>query len=143
MNRGVKMFGKNGFNTILKKLKQFNDREVVKPLKKHQITKEVRDKALGYLMFLKEKRTDQIKDRGCADGRPRRLYKSKYEISSPTVATDSLFILCVNDTREGRDVGNVDIPRAFLQTNISDGTIIKLQSVLVENLVRIDPKWKQ
>ena len=53
MNRGVKMFGKNGVNAIFKEMKQFNDREVVKPLKKYQITKEVRDKAIGYLMFLK------------------------------------------------------------------------------------------
>ena len=87
MNKGVKMFGRNGIDAIFREMKQFNDRKVVKPLKRHQITQEVRAKALGYLMFLKEKRTGEIKAGGGADGRPQRLYKSKNETSSPTVAT--------------------------------------------------------
>ena len=34
-------------------------------------------KALRYLMFLKEKRDGTIKARGCADGRPQRIYTGK------------------------------------------------------------------
>ena len=101
MNRGVNIFGKTGVNAIFREMKQFNDRNIVKQLKKHQITWEVRDKALGYLIFLKEKRTCKIKARGCADGCPQRLYKSKIETSSPTVATESIFTSIVNNTKEG------------------------------------------
>ena len=62
-------------------MKQFHDREVVRPLSPHEITDEVRKKALVYLMFLKAKFTGEIKARGCADGRPQRVYKTKQELS--------------------------------------------------------------
>ena len=51
--------------------------------------------------------------------------------------------MSINDAKEGRDTAHVDIPGAFLQTDASDGTIIKLQGVLVDTLVRVDPKWKE
>jgi len=37
-------------------------------------------------MFLKEKRTGEVKGRGCADGRPQRDYMTQEEISAPTVS---------------------------------------------------------
>lgn len=92
MKRGVKIWGKKGMNAILKEMTQFHDRNVVRPLTPTQITGDIRDKALGYLMFLKQKRNGDIKGRGCADGRPQRLYKSKSETSSPTATTESVFI---------------------------------------------------
>ena len=133
MNKGVKIFGKTGVNTIFREMNQFNDRNVVKPLKKYQITQEVRNKALGYLMFLKEKRTGEIKSCGCVDGRSQRLYKSKAKTSSPIVATESIFISSVNDAKEGRDVAHVDIPGAFLQTEASDGTLPALQWIVSDS----------
>lgn len=54
-------------------------------------------KALGYLMFLKEKRCGKIKGRGCAGGRKQRLYKAKEETSSPTVRIESRMLSCVID----------------------------------------------
>ena len=51
MNKGVQKYGDKDIGAIFKEMKQFNDREVVRPLKRHQITKEIRDKALRYLMF--------------------------------------------------------------------------------------------
>ena len=64
------------------------------------------------------------------------------ETSSPTAHTESISIGSTIDAKEGRDVAHVDIPGAFLQTEASDGTTIKLQGVLVTILVNINPKLK-
>lgn len=72
-------------------------------------------------MYLKEKRDESIKGRGCADGRPQRLYTSKVETSSPTASLAGIMLTCMIDTYEGRDVATVDIPGAFLQTKLPKG----------------------
>ena len=142
MNAGIKAFGQPGVDAVLREMKQFHDREVVEPILPSNITKEMKSRALGYLMFLKQKSTGEIKGRGCADGRPQRVYKTKAETSSPTVCTESVFIGSVMDAKEGRDVAHVDIPGAFLQTEAGDDTIIKLQGVLVLTLLKINPEWR-
>ena len=115
----------------------------MKPLKPSQIKKEIKNKALAYLMFLKMKTSGEIKARGCADGRPQRVYKSKQETFSPTAAIESIFITSVMTAKEGRDVATVDIPVAYLQTEASDETFIKLQGAIVDSLLNINPDWKQ
>ena len=143
MKKGIKVFGEAGVRSIFKEMKQFHDREVVRPLKPSQITNEVKRKALAYLMFLKMKSNGEIKARGCADGRPQRVYKTKEETSSPTAAVESIFITCAMAAKERRDVATLDIPGAFLQTEASDETFIKLQGAIVEALLKINPDWNE
>ena len=143
MKKGVRMFGDEGIATIYREMIQFNDRNVVRPLKKIEITPEIKSKALGYLMFLKQKQTGETKGRGCADGRPQRIYKTKPETSSPTACTESIFINSAIDAKERCKVAICDIPGAFLKTEASDGTIIKLQGTLVDTLAKINPEWKE
>ena len=59
----------------------------VNMLDKKQITNDVCICALSYLMFLKRKRTGDVKVRGCAKSKPQRECISKEESSSPTVFT--------------------------------------------------------
>jgi len=125
MKNGINLWGK-GVDSILKEMNQFHDRDAVRPLLPTEITENVKAKALGYLMFLRKKRNGEIKGRGCADGRPQQLYKSKEETYSQTASTESIFITALIDAQEGRDVAIVDIPGAFLQTMASDNNIIKL-----------------
>ena len=145
MKAGIKAFGQKGINAVVTEMRQFHDRKVVRPISPEVVTPDIRKKALGYLTFLKRKRSGNIKGRGCADERPQRVYKSKMETSSPTVCTESIFIGAAIDAKEKRDVGHIDIPGAFLQTPASDGTIIKLQGVLVlvMMLIKINPSWKK
>ena len=112
----------------------------MKPVHKHDLTPGERKGALRYLMFLKEKRTGQIKGRGCADGRPQRDYMTKKETSSPTVATEALILTCVIDAIEGRDVATCDIPGAFMQSDMKGKVVMKLEGVMAEVIKRIDPK---
>ena len=123
-------------------MKKNHDRGVVKPLLPHQITQEIKMKALGYLMFKKKKRNGVIKGRGCVDGRPQQIYKTKKETFSPTVCKESIFISSVIDHIEKKDIVYVDIPGAFLQTEASYGTVIKLQGAVIDALIKINPSWK-
>ena len=84
MKEGIKTWGQEGVNAIIKEMKQFYGREIVKPLLPSEITPTVKATALGYLIFLlKKERNGIIKVCGCASSRPQRLYKSKYETFSP------------------------------------------------------------
>ena len=68
VNKGIKVFGQKGTNTVSKEMQKFHDREVIIPKNPSQLTKEERHRALPYLMFLKEKRDSTIKGQVCADG---------------------------------------------------------------------------
>ena len=81
--RGLKLFGSQGISAVKAELQQLHDPKVMeaKPLTTTQ-----KREALGYLMFLKRKRSGKIKARGCADGRPQWAYttrgcKSTYSIN--------------------------------------------------------------
>jgi hypothetical protein len=50
-------------------------------------------------------------------------------------------LTCVIDAIEGRDVATVDIPGAFMQSEMKgDISIMKLEGVMVEVIMILDPK---
>jgi hypothetical protein len=140
MKKGIEEFGEDGVNAVLGELQQLHDRKVLVPIVADEMTREKKRAALRYLMFLKKKRCGRIKGRGCADGRKQRIYMAKEDASSPTVAIESLMLSCVIDAEEGRDVGTVDIPGAFMQADMEDTVHMKMEGKMAELLVRIDPK---
>ena len=71
-----------------------HDRKAMVPRWKEDMTTEDRQKALRYLMFIKEKRDRVIKARGCADGRPQWQYTNKEDASSPTVSLEAMMMSC-------------------------------------------------
>ena len=99
--------------------------------------------ALRCLIFLKQERCGKIKVRGCANGRKQRIYKSKSETSSPTIHTESLFLLCVIDAMERRKVATVDIPGAFMQADIDELVHVKLVGDLARLLIRVDLSYER
>jgi hypothetical protein len=70
------------------------------PVAANMLTREEKLKALQYLMYLKKKCCGQIKGHGCADGCKQCVYKTKEELSSPTVAIESLFLTVAIDAKE-------------------------------------------
>ncbi len=77
-----------------------------------------------------------------AGGNKQRDYISKEDASSPTVATEAALLLCIINAKEGRDVTVINIPNAFIQTQVEDEgdmAIIKIRGVLVDILVQIAP----
>ena len=53
---GIKKFGKKGNDAVLKELRQLHDRKAVVPIQKEDLTLEDKQKAFGYLMFIKRKK---------------------------------------------------------------------------------------
>ena len=132
--KGLKVFGNNGASAIKRELEQLIYRKVMHGRKSHELTREQKRVALRYLMFLKQKRCGKIKGRGCADGRKQKLYKTKEESSSPTIHIESLFLSCIIDALEKREVVTLDIPGAFMQADIDELIRVKLVGELVDLL---------
>ena len=121
-------------------MRQLHDRKVILPRDVKELTPEQRREALAYLMFLKRKRCGMVKGRGCADGRKQRKYTDPADATSPTVATEAVFLTAVIDALENREVAIVDIPGAFMQVDLDDElVIVRLTGKMVELLIEIDP----
>merc|ERR1712127_855965 len=101
--KGLKVLGEKGEEAIENELQQIHDMDGFTPKHWHQLTKEERVRALKYLMYLKEKRDGKVKGRGCADGRPQRLYTNKIKTSSPTAALIAITLTCMIDPFKIRD----------------------------------------
>ena len=144
LKRGLEVFGNEGILAVKKELQQLHERDVLIPVNADKLGTEMRRQALPYLMFLKQKRTGQIKGRGCDDGRRQRLYHNKEDASSPTVTLESVMITSAIDAKEGRDVATVDIPGAFMQAEMDELVYMKIEGSMVDLLVELEPeKYKQ
>ena len=140
LKKGLQVFGPPGVEAVYKELLQLHECKVREPQDASKLSPVQKKNALGYRMFLKQKRTGQIKGRGCADGRKQRLYTPKNEASSPTVATESVLLSCAIDAKERRDVATVDIPGAFMQGDQDETVHMCLEGTLAELLTKCDPK---
>eukprot|EP00804_Cyclotella_cryptica_P005114 CCRYP_011528-RA/>CCRYP_011528-RA protein AED:0.11 eAED:0.14 QI:0/-1/0/1/-1/0/1/0/390 len=101
---------------------------------------EERRKALSSLIFLKEKDTGEVKGRTCVNGAPQQEYIRKEDTTSPTVATDSVFLTGAVDVYQKRGVSFIDLPGAFLHTLTNEKMIMVLRGELCELMCMIDPK---
>ena len=68
----------------------------------------------------------------------------KEDTASPTTALEAVLMTAVIDAKEGRDVATVDIPNAFIQTElpkeeVKPRIVLKIRGALVDMLVSIDP----
>jgi hypothetical protein len=140
MKKGLREFGTEGTEAVLKELEQLHSRNVMEPKDPKTMTFMEKKRALEYLMFLKKKRNGTIKGRGCANGKKQRAYINKEDASSPTVAIESVLLSCVIDAEEHRDVATADIPGAFMQAEMDELVHMKLEGKMAELLVKIDPK---
>ena len=99
---------------------------------------EQKKEALAYLMFLKRKRGGKIKGRGCADGWKQRAYTAKEDATSPTVATEAVFLTSVIDALENREVAVFDVPGAFMQADMDELVHVWFTGKMVDLLLEID-----
>ena len=81
-------------------------------------------------MFLKEKRDETIKARGCADSRSQREYTTKAETSSPTMSLEAMMMSCAIDAREGGHVAVTDILGAFLHMDMEEDVHMLLEGTI-------------
>lgn len=141
VRKGLKIFGKSGDDAVMAEVQQLHHREVLHPKSGPTLSKGDRAAALNYLMFLKKKRDGTIKGRGCADGRKQPGNIQKIEASSPTISTEAVLLIAAIAAKENRDVATMDVPGAFLQTDLEGEKMqIKLEGRMAELLAIIDPK---
>lgn len=124
MQKGLKVFGNKGTRAVQKEMQQIHDRKVLMPVNVDKMSREEKAQALRYLMFLKEKSDGTIKGRGCADGRKQRQFIDKRSASSPTIATEAILLLAAIAAKEKRKVATVDVPGAYLQTDMIDEKVV-------------------
>ena len=113
---GLKLFDDKGYQAAKNELKvNLLGRGYIDMLSWKDLTWDIRKQALGYLMFLKQKRSGLMKGRGCNVGRPQREYITKEESSSPTVSLYALMGSYLMNAIDLRKAITVDIYGAFLQ----------------------------
>ena len=139
LKKGLQVFGPKGTEAVFAEMKQLHERNVCEPIHTEDLSIEQKSKALGYLMFLKQKRCGRIKGRGCADGRKQRIWTTKEDSTSPTVSTEAVLLTSVIDAKERREVMTVDIPGAFMQGDQDETVHMKLEGKLAELLAQCDP----
>jgi hypothetical protein len=86
-------------------------------------------------MFIGQKRTGETKARMVTGGNMQRGHVTKEESSSPTVSTEAVLLTSIVDACKGRGVAVVDIPNAFIQTQVDDAkdrVIIRITGVIVD-----------
>ena len=114
--KGLQLFKDKGYQDAKTELeKNLLGRGCIDMLPRKGLMRDIQKRALGYLMFLKRKRSEKMKGRGCANGCPQRYHIIKEESSLPTVLLYALMDSCVMDALDDRKVITVDIPSAFLQ----------------------------
>ena len=77
-------------------------------------------------MFITEKKNSTVKARKVADGSKQRTYDGyeKSDGSSPTVITESIFLIGVVDARERRSQAVLDIANAFLHADNDENPLV-------------------
>ena len=117
-----------------------HDMNVFCPNEVESLTYNKEKKALSLLMFLKEKRDSLVKAHMCADGHKQKDGTwSKQDTTSPTVATESVFITAVIDAHKGCNVVCFDIPGAFLHADVNKDITMVLKGRLAELMVQVAP----
>ena len=143
MQSGIKKFGDDGKESAMKEIRNIAIKNNwFGKLEHEQMTEEQKKKALPLLMFMTMKHNGQIKSRGVANGSNQRTCTDKNAVSSPTPDLCSLKNACDVAAKERRDLGSVDLPGFFLQTeaNEEDRLItIKTTGAVTLLLVGCDP----
>ena len=142
LKAAIKMWGNEAKIAAEAEMKQLHWRNSFKPVRWNELSDKQKKTILESHIFMKQKRTGEIKGRTVAGGNKQRGYIDKEESSSPTVATESVILTSVVDAKEERRVTVIDVPNAFIQTVVEDKNkrvIIRIRGILVDMLVRIAP----
>ena len=115
--------------------------DTYEPVHKSNLKFEDKKKALASLMFITENRNGYIKARKVADESKQRTYEGydKFDFSSPTVATDSIFLTGVIDAKEQRAIAILDIANVFLHAENDEKILMLLRGRLAEMMVQVYP----
>ena len=126
---------------IVKECEQLKQTGTVKVVDASVLSESQKEGALNLLTLVKKKRCGKIKGRVCADGRKQRRCIDKREVSSPTVQLDSIIATLLIDGYDGRSVAIADVAGAYLQTPMTDFTIVKVTGAATNIMCQVNPTF--
>ena len=100
LKAGLKHWGDRGYKAAHSEMKQLHFQDSFKPVLWSELSRTQRQMVLESHMFLKEKQDGMIKGQTMARGNKQCDYVSKEDASLPTVATESVHLTCIMDTKE-------------------------------------------
>ena len=140
LEKGLKFFGEKGTEAVLKEVAQLHEREVGEAVHPSMMTREEKQNALRYLMYLKRKRCGRVKARGCADGRKQRKWKNKEDSSSPTPRLETIMLISLIAAKERRCVKCIDVPGAFMQADVDELIHVKMEGEMAKLYASLCPE---
>jgi hypothetical protein len=144
VSKGIKTHGDAGKASAMKEINNLVVRDCFGEVEYKSLTPKQRKLSLPILMFMTLKRDGTLKTRGCADGRPQRLWTNKQDVSSPTPAIECIKYILAIIAFERRDVASFDLPAQFLQTEMNELLHLRITGAVALLLVESDPKrWKK
>jgi hypothetical protein len=149
--RGLRKHGTVGLEALMKELRSIHDTGTIEGVDFSKLTPAQKGRAIRSFLFYKEKyfpdgKFDKLKARLVASGdlQDRSLY-AETQTSSPTVATETVFMVAAIAGRERRKVVTIDIGSAFLRGKFEDDSepiIMRLDKQMADGLCKIDPAYK-
>ena len=141
LSQGLRKYGDAGKQATMNELNQLVIRDIFEEINFHSLTEQQKKEALPILLFLTLKQDGKtVKGRACTDGRMQRLWTKKEDVSSPTISFEALLYECMVAALEKRDNATLDLPGHFLQTDMDELIILKIQGPLAQLLVEMNPK---
>ena len=101
------------------------------------------------LLFLVQKHDGTIKARHCANGSIQWNWISSDNMASLTIFTELVLLSTVIKAEEECDIAVIDVPNAFVQTEVSEWDddrnhmVMKIRGILVDILCNIDLSYKE
>jgi hypothetical protein len=139
LEAGLEAHGKAARKAVIKEFVQFHEKDVLRPKFANALSAIEKQEALRLIMTVKEKRSGELKGRGCADGRKLRQKISSQDATSPTVTREALLMSCAIDAKEGRVVMTCDVPGAYLHCDMDELCHVLLEGVLVDLYLDVNP----
>ena len=149
LNKAIKKFGVWASDAALNEMKQLLDCKCFVPIHADTLTPGERKQIMESLLFLMQKHDGTIKARHCANGSIQWNWISSDDMASLTIFTESVLLSTVIDAEEEYNVAVIDVPNAFVQTEVSewddDGNymVMKIRGILVDILCNIDLSYKE
>jgi hypothetical protein len=137
----IKRWGDIAMEAVYGEMAQINNKEVIAPVHKHDLSPEELEKVLDTLTFVTRKRCGKMKGRCVVDGRAQNEPREK--TASPTLTTESLFTTIMIALFEERHCMSGDVPGAFLNGVFDEKVHVKFRGRLVEILCRVNEEYKQ
>jgi hypothetical protein len=150
IKQALKKYSKDARKAISAEMSQLLSKKVWKPLiSKKQAKHSKHHNILPSSMFLKEKflangSFEKLKARLVAGGH--RTDQSLYtvdDLASPTVCLESVMMVLSISANESRDIEAIDFPGAYLNANLAEPQLMKLDRVMAEEAVKLDPNLQQ